>query len=196
MNIEESVQERRKIMEEYLIKRCKSGDMEAFELLIEQYQVKIYNVAYRMMGNEQDAFDMAQEICIKIYRSIEQFSFQSKFFTWVYRITVNTCLDELRKMAKERTVGEDIEQLRMIDHRPNPEETYLIKEQRGQIEEAITTLAEEYRMAIILRDLQEMTYEEISGILELPLGTVKSRIARGRRQLQEKIGDLYRPRTV
>jgi RNA polymerase sigma-70 factor (ECF subfamily) len=94
-------------LEKLLIKKSKTGDIESFELLVSSYDRKAYNIAYRMMGNEEDAKDMAQEAMLRVYRSIKDFKEQSSFSTWLYRIVTNVCLDELRKRKKERTVSLD-----------------------------------------------------------------------------------------
>jgi len=194
-------------LEKLLIKKSKDGDIEAFETLISNYDKKAYNIAYRMMGNEEDAKDMAQEAMLRVYRSIKEFKEQSSFSTWLYRIVTNVCLDELRKKKKQNSVSLDstIEtddgemRLEVCSDRETPENAYERLEQRELIAEAIKQLSEEYRSVIILRDVQGFSYEEIAYMLNCSLGTIKSRINRARNTLRNKLRkdmELSRETTV
>lgn len=174
--------------ETLLIKSAQKGDDAALEALLFVYEKKIYNVAYRYMGNEADAFDMAQESLIKIYKGLKSFRHESSFSSWIYRLTVNTCLDGLRKRKKEPlsldctmesgVVLED----KSID---TPETHTLNLESREDIQKAINTLSEDHRITVILRDIQGLSYDEIADTLSISIGTVKSRLSRGRQRLKE-----------
>lgn len=182
-------------LEKLLVKKSQSGDVESFELLIGSYDKRAYNIAYRVMGNEEDAKDMAQEALIKVFRSLKDFKGQSSFSTWLYRIVTNVCLDELRRKKNEKyvsmdsTIQTDSGELNMelCSDKETPEIVYERVEQRELIKNAIRELNEEYRSAIVLRDIQGFSYDEISSILDCSLGTVKSRINRARTMLKDKL---------
>lgn len=181
--------------EKVLLDRCCTGDAAAFETLISSYQKKVYNIAYRMLGNIDDASEIAQEVFIKVFKSIRQFKGEAAFSTWVYKITVNMCLDELRKRKKSRAVYID-EAVRLEDGEvekqipgelPGPEEMAEKNELRKIVENAIRRLDEKHRCVIVLRDIQGMSYEEIAQILNCPSGTIKSRINRARAALKDML---------
>jgi len=179
--------------EKHLLERAKKGDIAAFELLVEGYQKKAFNIAYRMLGNYDDANDLVQETFIRIFKSIKNFKEQSSFSTWVYRITTNVCLDELRKRKNKNFVSidediklDDSDVKRQIESdAPTPEETLERKEIKKIVGDAIGELSEEHRLVVVLRDIQGFSYEEIARITKCPEGTVKSRINRARQALKE-----------
>lgn len=182
--------------EHKLIKQAIDGDSSAFESLILPYEKKVYNIAYQMFKNEQDAYDAAQEVLIKVYRNLDKFNFESGFSTWLHRLAMNTCIDEYRKKKRHRakTVsmeqkddGEDRPVMQLVDHKPTPEQQVLQDEQVREVREALGQLKEEQRIMLIYRDLQDMSYKEIAKICDCSLGTVKSRIARARKALKEII---------
>lgn len=183
--------------DEDLIKLSLSGDTEAFEELVEKYQHKIYSLAYRYMGNEEDASDMAQESLVKAYRKLHGFKGDSSFSTWIYRVTANVCIDELRK--RKRTLhtisldepvatmdGDEIER-DIIDNSPTADIVYERKELEKDLQSLINTLNPDYKSAVILRDVMGFSYEEIAETLHCSVGTVKSRISRGRGILRKKL---------
>lgn len=178
--------------EQLLLERSKAGDIAAFEKLIEVYQKKIFNLAYRMVGNHDDAADLAQEALIRIFKSIANFKEQSSFSTWVYRITTNVCLDEIRKKKNRRVLSLDEEihvedgemQRQIMSDDPLPDEVVEREELRSIVNGAIGSLPEEQRLVISLRDIQGLSYDEIAEVLDCPTGTVKSRINRARQALK------------
>ena len=183
--------------DEDLIKLSIQGDIRAFEQLAEKYQHKIHNLAYRYMGCEEDASDMAQEALIKAYRSLATFKGESSLSTWLYRITTNVCLDELRK--RRRTLhmisldepvatvdGDEIER-DIADPSPTADIIYQKKETEVYIQSLINKLKPEQKAVVILRDVMGLTYEEIAEVLNCSIGTVKSRLSRGREILRKKI---------
>ncbi len=182
--------------ETLLLKKIKEGDIRSFELLIKEYQVYAYNIAYRMMGNEEDAKDITQEALIKVYKSINKFNETSSFSTWLYRIVMNTCKDELKK-RKESTVSLDKEietddgtfSREIGDEQLNPSIIVERNEVSHLVQEAISSLPDANRMVVVLRDIQGLSYEEISQVIKEPIGTVKSRISRGRNQLKKLLID-------
>jgi len=181
--------------ERELIHRAKQGDMLAFEELILQHEKIVYNLALRMMNHSEDAKDISQEVFLKAYRSLSNFDERSAFSTWLYRITHNTCIDEMRRRKGKQSYSleEELEneegsmQRQIADEGDTPEESLLREEQKSEILQALDTLTEEHKMAIILRDVKGLSYEEIAEIQELSLGTVKSRISRARNQLKTEI---------
>ncbi|NLV36595.1 MAG: sigma-70 family RNA polymerase sigma factor [Clostridiaceae bacterium] len=178
--------------EQYLLKKAKAGDVAAFEELVENYQKKLFNLAYRIVGNPEDAADMVQEALIRIFRSIAKFKEQSSFSTWIYRITTNVCLDELRKRKNKKEFsldqeihGEDGDMKRQIKSDDIlPDNAAEREELREIVNSAINSLPEDQRVVISLRDIQGLTYTEISQVLDCPEGTVKSRINRARNALK------------
>jgi RNA polymerase sigma-70 factor (ECF subfamily) len=171
-----------------LIKRAQKGDTAALESLLILYEKRVYNIACRFMGNEADAFDMAQESLIKLYRGIRSFKGQSAFSSWVYRLTVNTCLDGLRKRRKAPvSLDYAIENGVMFedDDCLAPEAHALSIERAEDIHRAIETLSDGHKTVVVLRDINGLSYEEIAFSLGISVGTVKSRLNRGRQRLKE-----------
>lgn len=178
--------------EKLLLERAKAGDVNAFEQLIEGYQRKIFNIALRMVGNYDDASDLAQEVLIRIYKSIGGFKEQSSFSTWVYRITTNVCLDDIRKKKNKKVISLD-EEIKLDDGEmprqlesddAGPLELAERKELKKAVSRAINSLSEEHRLVVVLRDIQGFSYEEIAKAIKCPEGTVKSRINRARQALK------------
>jgi len=182
-----------------LVKRSIQGDGQAFDELVLNYQNKVYALAFRYMSNEEDAYDMSQETFIKAYRSLRSFKGESSFGTWIYRITTNVCLDEIRR-RKRRVVplsldeplatldGDEIEK-EIPDSSLSADRIYEQKEFSQYIQKLLDEMKPEHKAAIILRDVMELSYEEIAGVLNCSIGTVKSRINRARGILQKKLGD-------
>ncbi len=157
-----------------------------FEKFIVNYEKLIYNVAYRIFCNEEDAKDVAQEVCIKLYKGFDRYKNITSIKTFIYKVTYNTCIDELRKRKGKNTI--DIEELYAVsDGSKSPEERYILTESVEEIKKGIEKLSYEHRVLIVLRDINDLSYNEISAISELPLGTVKSRINRARKKLKEII---------
>ena len=174
--------------DELFVKRAQSGDSAALEELILSYEKKVYNISYRFMGNEADACDAAQDALIKIYKKLSDFKGRSSFSSWVYRLTVNTCLDALRKRKKNVLSLETAAEYGASftdDSVPTPEGRVLSLERSEDIQTAINTLTDEHKSVIILRDINGFSYEEISDFLGISIGTVKSRINRGRQKLKD-----------
>lgn len=179
--------------DEILIKKSKNGDMEAFELLVRRYENKVYTVAYRFLGNHADASDLAQETFLRLYQALPGFRGDSSFMTWLYRITANACRDELRRQQRYHTVSLDSEAgnnntqafLQAPGHIPSPEEAVEKKEFNETIQQCLNNLSEEHRLVLVMREIQGMSYEEIAGVLNCSLGTVKSRLNRARQAFRE-----------
>jgi RNA polymerase sigma-70 factor (ECF subfamily) len=179
-------------MESTLIEKSIAGDVASFEALISKYNRYIYNIAYRMMGDEEDAKDMSQEALIKAFRAIRNFKMEANFSTWLYRIVINTCKDELRK-RKEQMISLDApigERTTLADILPedeaaNPILVYEKSELKNMVEQALDQLSEDGKHVVILKDLLGYSYEEIGQMLEIPIGTVRSRLNRNRLALKK-----------
>ncbi len=174
-----------------LIKLCKQGDRQAFNQLVEKYQERVVNIAYGLLSNKEDAYDAAQETFIKVYRSLNSFAEKSSFSTWIYRILSNVCKDMLRKRQRSVKVisihGDENEEKPhdIPDLNPTPEETVEKNELHRQVWDALHQLKSEYREIIVYFDMQELSYEEVSSALGIPIGTVKSRLNRARAALKK-----------
>ncbi len=187
--------------EKDIIEKCKLGDNDAFEILIKNYDKKVYNMIYRIIGNKEDAFDLTQEVFIKVYKSIRNFRGDSSFSTWLYRLATNTCFDENRRKQNKKTYSLDkpieteLGQLKrdFPDDINTPDEILIKKEMQNLVQKAISMLPEEQRVMIVLRDIQGFSYKEISETLQCSMGTVKSRINRGRLALKNILESLGEP---
>ena len=171
-----------------LIERAGRGDAAAFEQLIAEHESRMYAVALRMCGNREDAQDCLQEAMIRIYRAISSFKGQSSFATWAYRITMNSCLDELRRRKNRQATSLDAlldVGFSPADEDNTPEHFSLAEERKRVLERAIGSLPEDMRSAVVLRDVQGMSYEQIADVLDTNVGTIKSRISRGRERLRQ-----------
>lgn len=183
------------VTEAELIQESRQGNLEAFEQLILLHEKRVYTIAYKYMGNQEDAKDMAQEALIKAYQSIKLFRGDAAFGTWLGKITANRCLDELRKRKNiQQTSLEDALELEEGSIKKEiespmitPEEHAVQQEIAHYMQKLIHELKEEYRIVIILRELEGYSYEEIAQLLSCSLGTVKSRISRARAYLKERI---------
>lgn len=176
--------------DDVLIMKAARGDSWAFEQLMNKHEAKMYSVALRMCGNCEDAQDCLQETMLRIYRSLDKFKGQSAFSTWAYRITMNTCLDELRRRKARPSTSFDSLLESGWDpaaETDTPEDAAVSNEQKRLVKEAIDALPEDMRAPIVLREMHDMSYEEISDILSVNVGTVKSRISRGRERLRQII---------
>ena len=177
-------------VEKELIRRAKKGDVSAFEELISGYEKKVYNTVYRYFNNSEDALDITQEIFIKVFTSLHSFKENSSFSTWLYRIAVNTCIDFLRKRKEEtlpikEEIGVGNERRHGSSYAQLPEDFAEKQELKEALLKAINSLPHEQRICVILRDIQGFSYTEMSEILMCSLGTIKSRLNRGRRALRE-----------
>ena len=176
-----------------LIQKAQKGDTNAFGTLVASYEKFIFNVACKMFSNSEDAADIAQEALIKVYKNIDKFDFNSSFSTWLYRITVNACIDEMRRRKGKESFSIDAEDeesgltVQIEDTSLNAEEKVIQNETVSEVRAAIDNLSEEHKTVIILRDLQDMTYEQVAQTLDISIGTVKSRLARARKSLKDII---------
>lgn len=177
------------VSEKKIIEKVLGGDANAFEELVLRYEKTVYNLALRMVGDRDDAFDMTQEAFIKAYGSLSSFRGDSKFSVWIYRITTNVCLDFLRSKSRKQqvslTVSDDDEdaQLDIPDPKADPEQQLIKKIRMQSVEEGLKTLPDKQRQILVMRELGGMSYAEIGKALSIEEGTVKSRIFRARKRL-------------
>lgn len=180
-----------------LLEKCKAGNRNAFSELVERYQSKIINMAYGMLSDQEDAYDAAQEVFIKVYRNLDSFEGKSSFSTWIYRITVNVCNDILRKRQRKISAisifssSDDDEEkvIEIKDDAPTPHEAVEMTETQIEVRNAIASLSDEYKTVITLFDIEGLSYDEISSIINCPVGTVKSRLNRARGALRKKLSE-------
>ncbi|HEU5453913.1 MAG TPA: sigma-70 family RNA polymerase sigma factor [Terriglobales bacterium] len=187
-----------------LVRRCVGGDAVAWEELVRHFGKRIYNICYRFTGSPDDAQDLAQEVFIKIYRSLGSYDTgKGSFATWVTTMTRNLLVDHFRRTRQDRVTdslesspNEDEDAPRLGDHLqdlgPGPDERLHSRETREMVQQALQKLSPELREAVILRDLQDMDYRDIAKALHVPEGTVKSRINRGRTELARHLSRTYR----
>jgi len=185
---------------EALIQRCLHGDQAAWELIVRQYWRKVFNVAYKFVGKHDQAEDLTQEIFLKIFRSLDTFDRRANFQTWLISISRNLCIDYYRSVRKEReTIDRDVDanELTPASHDPGPVAALEQRDRVALLRQALAELPETLRTAVLMRDIQELSYQEIADRLHLPEGTVKSRINRGRTELARQIrrlrGDDFSP---
>ena len=177
------------VSEKKIIEKVLGGDANTFEELVLRYEKTVYNLALRMVGDRDDAFDMTQEAFIKAYGSLSSFRGDSKFSVWIYRITTNVCLDFLRSKSRKQqvslTVSDDDEdaQLDIPDPKADPEQQLIKKISMQSVEEGLKTLPDKQRQILVMRELGGMSYAEIGKALSIEEGTVKSRIFRARKRL-------------
>ncbi len=172
-----------------IIRQVQKGDVNAFEELVTRHEKLVYSIAYRLLGNEEDAQDASQEAFTKAFISIGSFRGESKFSVWLYRLTNNVCVDMLRKrnsgqmsLSMEDGEGEE-SQFDIADERFEPDRALEKKELRCEIDKALAALPDNYRQVLVLREVGGQSYEEIADSLGLDIGTVKSRIFRARKKL-------------
>ena len=183
-----------------LVHRARDRDSDAFHTLVLRYQDRVFNTAFRLMGDRNTAEDIAQEVFFKAFDSLRKFKEKSSFSTWLYRITLNACSSSWRRAGALKRAGEvplpgqdpeaDSPKWEPSDCASDPGEEALRKERNALLHKAIACLDEEFRVALVLRDIEGLSYEEIAEIIDHPVGTVRSRIHRARSELREKLKDV------
>ena len=174
--------------EKELIRRCRQGDEAAFEALIRLHEKQVYTLCRRMCRDENDALEAAQDTFLAVWRGIGSFRADAAFSTWLYRLASNACLDLLRREKRHAgaaSLDDPDAPLDPPDPSPQPEEAAERAETRRMVREGLLSLPEHYRQALILREMEQLSYAEIAQIAQLDVGTVKSRIYRARRKLCE-----------
>lgn len=167
-----------------VIKECIEGKKGAWDMLVNAYSRRIFNMAYQFTGAYEEAEDMTQDIFMKLYTSLEKYDFEKNFSAWLLTLAKNYLIDQYRRTKWEKKTREDFnEHYLLADPSASPEAGILRQESQKMIWEGLRQLSSEVRMTLILRDIQGKSYEEIAEIMSLPLGTAKSRVNRGRLQL-------------
>jgi len=172
-----------------IIHACQQGDREAFRLLFEAYRDRVFSIACYSLGDETAADDVTQQIFVKLFTRIGQFRGDSEFTTWLYRLVINSCLDERRKQRRFLPVEEFIP-MNQSTHRKPPETRYERREIAGSVRAAIGELKPKMRLPILLKYIEGLSYEEIAGVLGCSKGTVASRLNRAHKALAKTLGHL------
>ena len=184
-----------------LVRAIQAGDMTAFDALVHRHKDKLFNLVYRFLGDYQEADECSQEIFIKVYKSIDTFKFESTFSTWLFRIAVNTCKNRLKSSGyrwKKKTIPlenpgsskDGNPAFEIANGSPSPTAALEKKERWARVQKAINSLPEEQNRVVVLRDIQGLSYQEISDITGLNPGTVKSKLSRARLALKNKLNPL------
>ena len=186
-----------------LVERFKNGDESAFEVLVGKYSGRAYQIAYGVLGSREDAEEVAQDVFIRIHRALARFRGEAEFTTWMYRITMNLAKNKYRwnKIRGSKVnisidaplegTGDSSGEERKIDlpdGRMAPDEKSVFTELEQNVRDELDTLPDIYREALVMRNVEEMSYEDIASTLDCKLGTIKSRIARGREELRKRLG--------
>ena len=184
---------------EELMARIAEGDEDAFEILVNRHQTSVLNLIYRFIGDRTQAKDLAQEVFIRVWQAVGSYQPKAKFTTWTYRITANLCINELkssrrRKLFQFLRFGEDqentIEEV-LVDTSPSPEDLLLSREQSRRISDALQSLPDNQRLALILKRYDDLSYQEIAKILNCSVSAVESLIVRAKRALQKNLMKFY-----
>lgn len=180
------------LQEHLLVKQAQQGSEDAFAALMALYEKPIYNLTLRMSGSPEDAEELTQTAFLKAWRALSGFQEDASFFTWLYRLATNTCIDFIRRKKRRAPVlqtisldQEDHPTVSLSDHRNSPEETVFQNDTRQTILNALNSISQEHREILLQREIDGLSYQEIADILNLELGTVKSRIARARLALRQ-----------
>lgn len=184
-----------------VIAELKAGSEDAYAWLIGEFHQPIYNLVYRMMNDPSDAADTTQEVFLKVFRGMKHFHGESSLKTWIYRIALHEAANRRRWWFRHKSHETSIEPVeggefpredRLVDPHESPFENFAHQEVQAAVERGLHEVPEPYRTALILRDLEEMSYEEIADVLQISLGTVKSRITRGREALRDRLSEYVR----
>jgi RNA polymerase sigma-70 factor (ECF subfamily) len=185
---------------ETLIQRCLQGDQAAWESIVRQHWRKVFNVAYKFVGKHDEAEDLTQDIFLKVFKSLDTFDRRANFQTWLVSVSRNLCIDHYRSVRKEReTIDRDVDaaDLSPVSREESPMAALERRDRVTLLRQALAELPDTLRTAVLMRDIQELSYQEIADQLDLPEGTVKSRINRGRTELARQVRKLrdedYRP---
>jgi RNA polymerase sigma-70 factor (ECF subfamily) len=183
------------IPSEELMARVAKGDNDAFEILVNRHQTSVLSLIYRFIGDRTRAKDLAQEVFLRVWQAARSYKPQAKFTTWIYRITANLCLNELKSSRRKKWLqflrfGDNLENTveeTLVDDTPSPEDLLLAKERSRQIANALQSLPENQRMALILKRYDGLSYQEIAKVIGCSVSAVESLLVRAKRSLQEKL---------
>ncbi len=181
--------------DELLVKATLAGNRQAFGELVERYQVRLFNTLVRVLGSRDDASEVLQDAFVQAYTKLETFRGSSQFYTWMYRVALNLACSH-RRRNKRRRDEQSVDQIRELsgtepmDHGLQPEQTAVRLEQAELVQAALLEISDEHRQILVLREMEDCSYETIAQILDLPVGTVRSRLFRARLQLKEKLESM------
>ncbi len=183
--------------EELILEFQKTDETESFEVLMQRYKNPLFNFVFRFLGDRDSTADVVQETFIKVYKNKDSYKTFAKFSTWIYTIAGNLAKTELQRRKRKNQVsinsyGDDEETMELPDGGPLPDRLVDSGIKNKMIQDALLKLPEVYREMVVLRDIQEFSYEEIAEMMDISIGTVKSRINRGRSQLQELLRDIFK----
>jgi RNA polymerase sigma factor (sigma-70 family) len=171
--------------EQLWIQQVLAGDKQAYSHIINKYKNRLYATILRMTKNPQDAQDLVQDAFIKVYRNLDKYDASGSFSSWLYRVSINHCMDEFRK-KRYSTVQVEIDETKVVN-REHPEVVFLKKEKSRQLERLISTLPEDERLIILLRYINEISYEEIGEMIDVPLSTVRNKLHRAKKKMRETV---------
>ncbi len=184
---EEEAKESSDQQEWALIKRCQSGDSHAMEQIVRQYQNQVYNIAYGILGNPEDAQDLSQDVFLCVWEKIGQFQFKSRFSTWLYRIVTNLSINEKNRQRRRQTFPMEMDDSQAWTpiHSVTPEKEVLLAEKHEMLHTALAQLKPDYRKILVLREMENMAYDELAKVLGCSIGRVKSRLHEARMELRK-----------
>jgi RNA polymerase sigma-70 factor (ECF subfamily) len=165
-----------------LVDRCRKGDRQALEALIREYQKPVYNAAYRILGNPDDAADATQAAFLKVFENLDRYDPNYKLFSWIYRIAVNESINQIKRIRKLESLEED-----SVADSVGPDSTAESGDLARWIQDGLMALTDEYRTVVVLRHFSDLSYREISDVLEIPEKTVKSRLYSARQSMKERL---------
>ncbi|WP_252504669.1 RNA polymerase sigma factor [Sporosarcina sp. Marseille-Q4943] len=171
--------------EQLWIQQVLAGDKQAYAHIINNYKNQLYATILRMTKNPQDAQDLVQDAFIKVYRNLDKYDASGSFSGWLYRVAINHCMDEFRK-KRNKTIHVEIDETKVVN-REHPEVVFLKKEKSRQLERLIATLPEDERLIILLRYVNEISYEEIGEVMDVPLSTVRNKLHRAKIKMRETV---------
>jgi RNA polymerase sigma-70 factor (ECF subfamily) len=174
--------------EQHLIELLKQDPHTAFKRIIEEYQDRIFNLCIYMLHSREDAQEAAQDVFIKAYRSFKNFTPRASLYTWLYRISINTCIDYKRR-HQEDFVADDEATTKIASPEPSPEKLSESKEATTVVQKALESMTPDFKAVFVLREMEGLSYEEIAEVLQISIGTVKSRISRARDELRQLLRD-------
>ena len=168
---------------------ARDGDRDAFGKLVERYQDRVFNTLFRVLGSREDARDVTQEAFVQAYSKLSSFRGEAKFYTWLYRIAMNLALSHRRRRKVTLSIDERVERAgeQPMDAHGGPDQDVMQQERVEMVQQALAELADQHRQILVLREMEGCSYETIAEILELPVGTVRSRLFRARLQLKEQL---------
>lgn len=178
--------------DQILVEEVLKGNDEAFRIIIERYQKPIFNMAFRMCGDYDEAADLAQEAFLQVYRVLDKYDPNKKFFSWMYRVSHNICINVLNKKPKNIISMDEVQENRLYSEDPltQPEKYYSNRELRQNIDSAIMNLPDTYHDVIYMRFVHNLSYQEIADVMNLPISTIETRIYRGKALLQKQLKEF------